>query len=81
MESLIPNPTNQNATKTGYFSEQTKLNKTKVCDSRPEIIHFAWLIWTRSFQITWNQNHCLHTYFHYVRKLKTGNCGGSVNIL
>ena len=63
MESLIPNPPTQNATKTDYFSEQTKFNKTKVCDSRPEITHFAWLTWTIFFQITQNQNHCLYTYF------------------
>jgi len=63
MEYLIPNPTTQNATKIGYFSEQTKLSKTKVCDSRPEITHFAWLTWTIFFQITRSQNKCLYTYF------------------
>jgi len=41
MESLIHNPITQNATKTGYFPEQTKLIKTKVCDSRPEITQLA----------------------------------------
>jgi len=49
MESLIPNPPTQNATKTDYFSEQTKFNKTKVCDSRREITRFAWLTWTIYF--------------------------------
>jgi hypothetical protein len=41
MESPFHNPTTQNAAETGYFPEQTKLNKTEKCNSSPAITHFT----------------------------------------
>ena len=41
----------------------------------PGIIHFMWLIWTRSFQITRYRDRCLYTTRTCIKTIITGNCG------
>jgi hypothetical protein len=40
------------------------------CTKPPGIIHCAWRIWTRSFQIIWNHDRCLYTSSTHIKTTK-----------